>query len=224
MADYGTLENYQALATGIVQFAIEDYEKTLESLLRYYPKYIKSLENAPTKKHEETSDLQYKIYCKIQNLHDIEEFVRSKWVKQLTSLNGEELLNKSKEILKQKGYKVNTMGLTVSTDEKGVTVFAKEKEWSGGKFMTYSLGVSSKGKDGGWVNGYLPCRFKKDIVVENKAKIEIKKSFFVVNKSGDKSYVQLMVTDFDIVQEGEAINADEFMKIPDGISDEVPFL
>ena len=60
----------------------------------------------------------------------------------------------------------------------------------------------------------------------NKTKIKINKSFFVATKGGEKSYTHLMITDFDILDPGEtaAQDADEFMKIPDGVEDEVPFL
>ena len=97
------------------------------------------------------------------------------------------------------------MGLKVMTDGKPVTVYRKEKDTqSGGKFVTYSLGISSKDKDGNWVQGYLDAAFKKGVDVPHKAKIDIKNSFFTVSEYNDKKYVKVFVMEFDIVEGGEA--------------------
>ena len=118
------------------------------------------------------------------------------------------------------------MGLVVTTDDKGVRVYASEKEGQNGKFMTYSVGVNSKNQDGNWVNGYINCRFKKGVSVANKSKIKIKSSFFVAAKSGGKTYTHLMITDFDVLEAGETSGdgADEFISIPDSVDEEAPFL
>lgn len=113
------------------------------------------------------------------------------------------------------------MGLTVTSDDKGVMVFANEKQTQDGKKYTlYSIGVSSKVKDSNtWNTGYINCRFKSGITVSNKTKIKINNAFYVVNKSGDKSYVSLMITDFDNLDEKQGddwVNTD----IPDN---ELPF-
>lgn len=116
------------------------------------------------------------------------------------------------------------MGLTVTTDDKGVRVFANEKTTSnGGKFTLYSLAVSSKDKDGNWTNGYVNCRFKKDVVVNNKAKIKINNAFYTATKSNGKTYTSLMITDFEILEEGEAVDGDGFVSM-EGINDsDLPF-
>lgn len=100
------------------------------------------------------------------------------------------------------------MGLTVKSDEKGVMVFANEKEKQDGtKYTLYSIGVSSKDANKNWVNGFLNVRFKKGVEVANKTKIKINNAFPVVTKSGDKTYVSFMITDFDNLSEGT--NSDE---------------
>ena len=123
------------------------------------------------------------------------------------------------------------MGLTVKTDGKPVTVYAKERQTqNGGKFTTYCLGVASKDKDGNWVNGFIDCQFKKDVVVNNKAKIDIRNSFFNVSEYNGKKYVKLFIMEFDVVEQGEApqqngqgFSGEDFMNIPDNISEELPF-
>lgn len=123
------------------------------------------------------------------------------------------------------------MGLKITTDGKPVTVFKNERTTqNGGKFTTYSLAVASKDKDGNWVNGYIDAQFKKNVDVNNKAKINIGNAFYTVNKGKDgKNYIKLFVMEFDVVDQGEVPNAAQasgadFMSIPDGIDEDVPFV
>ena len=122
------------------------------------------------------------------------------------------------------------MGLKVVTDGKGVVVYRKDRDTqNGGKFTTYTLGISSKDKDGNWVNGYLDCQFKKGVELNNKAKIEIGNSFYTVSEYNGKKYVKLFIMDFTIVEQGEVTSApvkvdmDSFMDIPDSLDAEMPF-
>ena len=222
--DYGILENFAELGIGIIEFAIDDYCTTLKGLTTCYKKLAKTFDPDFKAKHyhERQGDICLSIFHKMQNLNDIEEFLTGEWVKKLTDMDVDMLFRETKNRLNQKGYKVELMGLRVTTDEKGVTVFANEKESANGSFKVYSLGVSSKNQDGGWTNGYIQCRFKKGINVENKQKIKINSGFFYATKYKDKTYTGIMITDFDIVNAENP--ADEFMKIPDGIDDDVPFL
>lgn len=122
------------------------------------------------------------------------------------------------------------MGLNVTGEN--VKIFRKERDTkAGGKFTTYSAMIASKAKDDSWVNGYIDCAFKKDVVVNNKAKININSAFFTASKYNDKTYVKLMITDFEVVEEGEAPqppieqgSSEDFINIPEGVLDElVPF-
>ena len=114
------------------------------------------------------------------------------------------------------------MGLTVKSDEKGVMVFANEKEGANGKYTLYSIGVSSKDTNGGWVNGFLNVRFKKGVEVANKTKIKINNAFPVVTKSGDRTYVSFMITDFDNLSEGTN-SEDGFIDMSNIKDEELPF-
>lgn len=120
------------------------------------------------------------------------------------------------------------MGLKIITEKGPVTVFAKERATqNGGKFTTYCIGVASKDKAGNWVNGFIDCQFKKDVVVNNKAKIEISNSFYAVSEYNSKKYTKLFITDFTVVDQGEVPpqvdGEDSFMSIPDGLDEELPF-
>ena len=224
----GILENYKDLGVGIIEFALDDYVSTIKSLNTYYRKLERCLEDdfKAKKYHERLGDVCRDIYSRIKNLNDIEKFLQGNWVKSLTDMDVDMLFSETKSKLREKGYKVSLMGLTVNTDDKGVKVFANEKEGANGKFTTYSIGVNSKNQSGEWVNGYINCRFKKGVSVANKSVIKINSAFFVATKSNGKSYTHLMITDFDVLVAGETADesADEFMKIPDSVDDEVPFL
>ena len=227
MRNYGILENYENLGTGVVKFALDDYASTIKSLCRYYEKLEKSLQTEKAAKHHQrVGDICLAIYKRIINLQEIERFLHSEWVQELTNLDIEYVFGEVKKKLKEKGYKVSLMGLTVSTDDKGVKIYAHDRESANGKFMSYSLGVNSKTPNGDWVNGFINCRFKKGVSVANKTKIKINKAFFTASKSGEKANTFLMITDFDVLESGEtaAQDADEFMKIPETVDDEVPFL
>lgn len=124
------------------------------------------------------------------------------------------------------------MGLVVKTDNKPVTVYRQDKTSNNGVAYTqYSLGVSSKDKDGNWVNGFIDCQFKKADVekITNKCKINISNSFYTVNEYNGKKYLKLFVLDFEVAEDGEkpqdapAPSSDEFLNIPDGLADELPF-
>ena len=227
MRNYGILENYDDLGTGIVKFALDDYASTVRSLCHYYDKLEKSLTMEKAEKyHQRVGDVCLAIYKRIWNLQEIERFLHSDWVQELTELDIAYVFRELKKKLKEKGYKVSLMGLIVTSDDNGVKIFAHEKEGANGKFTSYTLGINSKNQNGDWVSGFISCRFKKGVSVPNKTKIKIKKSFFVASKSGDKSYTHLMITDFDVLEPGETAeqDADSFMKIPDSVDEEVPFL
>lgn len=124
------------------------------------------------------------------------------------------------------------MGLKITTDGRPVTVYANERTTqSGGKFMSYSIGVASKDKDGNWINGYQECAFKKDVVVNNKAKIDISNSFFTVYKDREgKPHNRLFIMEFDVVEQGEvpqqngqATGNENWMDIPSDIEESLPF-
>lgn len=125
------------------------------------------------------------------------------------------------------------MGLKIITDDRGVKIYRHEKTSAAGNpYVSYSMAVASKDKDGNWVNGFIDCTFKKGVEVNHKSVINIKNAFYTCSKYNDKVYVKVMITDFYVVDEGEKpvaqggieVDPDGFMAIPDGIPDELPFV
>ena len=126
------------------------------------------------------------------------------------------------------------MGLKITTEQTPVTVYVNERQTQNGTFKTYSIGVSSKDKDGNWVNGFLPCNFRKGTEIANKSKISISNSFPTVRKYTDKTGTErteigIFVLDYEVVEGGQpqsapASNNNDWLNIPDNLDDSsLPF-
>ena len=126
------------------------------------------------------------------------------------------------------------MGLKITTEQAPVTVYVNERQTQNGTFKTYSIGVSSKDKDGNWVNGFLPCNFRKGTEIANKSKISISNSFPTVRKYTDKTGTErteigIFVLDYEVVEGGQpqptaASNDNDWLNIPDNLDDSsLPF-
>ena len=65
-------------------------------------------------------------------------------------------------------------------------------------YTHYTIGLSNKKQDGTYENGYINCRFKKDVELENKSKIIIKNGFISFYKTKNNDTVPLLfITEFD---------------------------
>lgn len=78
------------------------------------------------------------------------------------------------------------------TSEYPVMVFKNENGY-------YSLGLSDKKQDGKYVNWYKNCQFKKDVVVEDRTNIKIKKAWFKCNDVNGRKYEYIFISEFEIV-------------------------
>ena len=80
-----------------------------------------------------------------------------------------------------------------------VMVFVNEHN---GK-KSYSIGISKKLQDGSYENGFLPAQFKKDVVINNKTKIDIKKAWlsFYKTTEGNRTVPFIFINDFTVTEE-----------------------
>lgn len=65
----------------------------------------------------------------------------------------------------------------------------------------YSLGLSKKKQDGSYENGFINCRFKKDINLENKTRILIKKGWVDFYVKDRITYPFIFINEFEIIQD-----------------------
>lgn len=114
------------------------------------------------------------------------------------------------------------MGFKITTDDKGILVFRKDKEWQGGSFPVYSTSVSSKNKNDEYVKAYVDLKFKKGTDLANNTTIKIKDAFPVVDEWNDNKKISYFVTDYEVIKEGETpANNSDWASIPDDM--DLPF-
>lgn len=71
----------------------------------------------------------------------------------------------------------------------------------------YNIGISKKEENGSYTNGYIPCRFKKGVNVENKTKIKLKNAWLDFYLKENKSIHYIFVNDFEIVKDNSSKNS-----------------
>lgn len=75
----------------------------------------------------------------------------------------------------------------------------------------YSIGISKKDKDGNYINGYLDVRFKKDVELEDRTNIYIKKAWIDFYLKDKKTMPYIFINEFETVHEAVE-NAKEEVK------------
>lgn len=106
-------------------------------------------------------------------------------------------------------------------EEKEKTIYKNEKD---GK-VSYAIGLSRKKEDGTFDLGYLPCRFKKDVKLENKTKIKIKQAWLDFYKVEKKTFIYIFINDFEKAEQQQEKSVDAWYsaKDIDIPEDELPF-
>lgn len=118
------------------------------------------------------------------------------------------------------------MGLIISTDEKGVKVIRKDgTSKAGNPYTMYSLMIPVKNGDE-WTNVFIDAGFRKGVDLANKSKIIIKEAFMTGNSFNGKTSPKIFVLDYEVLEGGESApkpSADDFLMIPDGADEFMPF-
>lgn len=63
----------------------------------------------------------------------------------------------------------------------------------------YSIGLSRKDAEGNYMNGYMTCRFKKDVELADKTKIMIKSAFLTFYLKDKITVPYIFISEFDFV-------------------------
>lgn len=85
--------------------------------------------------------------------------------------------------------------------EKDYIVMVFVKEFDNRKL--YSIGLSKKNKDGGYENGFINARFKKDIILNNKTRIKVKDSWLSFNTNDNKTFPYVFINQFEVISEAK---------------------
>ncbi len=95
-------------------------------------------------------------------------------------------------------------------NEYAVMIFKKEYE---GKVF-YSLGLSRKDRDGQYINGYMSCRFKNGIELENQTKIYIKKAWLDFYLKDKATIPYIFISEFETLQDAMQPTKEVVEEIP----------
>lgn len=84
------------------------------------------------------------------------------------------------------------------TNENKILVFRKDGQYG----PMYSIGLSKKGQDGKYQNGYIGCKFKNGVELENRTNIYIKNAWltFYLDKS-NKTVPYIFINEFTTVEQ-----------------------
>ena len=89
----------------------------------------------------------------------------------------------------------------------GVNVEGKGKVWvkyfEGGN-AAYSISISNKDQNGGWINAYQHVRFKNDMPMPENGDYITFKGFATVSKGRERTSVLWQITEYSKVDDGPA--------------------
>ena len=94
------------------------------------------------------------------------------------------------------------------TNEHEVTIYRNDGQYG----TSYSIGLSKKKQDGSYENGFMPCRFKKDVEIENKTKLFIKDAWLSFNVKDKKTFPFVFINEYKLLD--DAINPPKEEKDP----------
>ena len=100
-----------------------------------------------------------------------------------------------------------------------VMIFRNEFE---GKAL-YNVGLSKKDQEGNYINGSIPCKFKKDVEVENKSKIYIKKAWLDFYRKDKQTIPFIFISEFEYVGEAIELSKKSDSDIIQGVMNDDPF-
>ena len=93
-------------------------------------------------------------------------------------------------------FKMEKIGMNIIED-KEKRIYRNEKD---GK-VSYLIGLSKKKEDGTYETGYINCRFKKDVSLEDKTKIIIKNAWLDFFKIEKRTLPYIFISEFEKVEE-----------------------
>ena len=80
------------------------------------------------------------------------------------------------------------------TNEYPVMIFKSDKGY-------YSIGLSKKNEDKTYTNGYMPCKFKKDVELDNQTRIYINQAWLSFYLKDGKTIPYVFINDYKLVSD-----------------------
>lgn len=83
--------------------------------------------------------------------------------------------------------------------DKEITIYRYDGQYG----PSYSIGLSKKTQDDKVEYGYMPCRFRKGVELQNKTKIKIRNAWLTFNTKDKKTYPYIFINSFEELYTGE---------------------
>ena len=93
----------------------------------------------------------------------------------------------------------------------------------------YSIGLSTKDKDGKYINGYMSCRFRKDVKLDNQTRIKIQDAWIDFYIKDKITYPYIFINKFEVEEAKQDIPQNiktEYDDLGSGVKlddDDLPF-
>jgi len=83
------------------------------------------------------------------------------------------------------------------SNEYPIMIFRNEYDGN----VYYKTSLSKKDINGNYINGYIQCKFKKGVEIENKTNIYIKKAFLSFYNKNDATIPYIFISEFETIDE-----------------------
>lgn len=85
----------------------------------------------------------------------------------------------------------------------------------------YKIKLAKKDENGNWQNGYVSCRFKKDVELKDKSHIEIKDAWLDFYLKDKITYPYIFINEFEVTDSKQ--EKDPFAEMGEEIESDYPF-
>ena len=89
--------------------------------------------------------------------------------------------------------------------DKEITIYRYDGQYG----ATYSIGLSKKTQDDKTEYGYMPCKFRKGVKLQNKTKIRIKNAWLSFNTKDKKTYPYIFINSYEELYNGEQLKEEQ---------------
>lgn len=103
------------------------------------------------------------------------------------------------------------------SSEYPVMIFKSDKGY-------YSIGLSKRNEDKTYTNGYMPCKFRKDVELDNQTRIYINNAWLTFYLKDGKTMPYIFINEYKLVADVIEESKNSFIKDEVSVDlDDLPF-
>lgn len=103
------------------------------------------------------------------------------------------------------------------SSEYPVMIFKNDKGY-------YSIGLSKRNEDKTYTNGYMPCKFRKDVELDNQTRIYINNAWLTFYLKDGKTMPYIFINEYKLVADVIEESKNSFIKDEVSVDlDDLPF-